>query len=170
MVIEDTGKTWPVQDAKCAVLVASRDIYREVYNIHTSVLLNVSPFVLKMLTEYVKDSERDEFASVRDVLEENRAFARNLLEDSLLQWQAPMTGVSVAWFRIRYPRITSPVLQSRLRANGTYVLPGTYFYWKHRATGLRYVRVALARDPSHFKASLRNLRTTLDAIASEWSD
>lgn len=72
ITIEDTGKTWPIQDAKCAMLCCSEDLYDDLYNIHTSVLLNVSPFVLTMVRGYVRDSIADGFASVRDVLTTNR--------------------------------------------------------------------------------------------------
>jgi hypothetical protein len=60
-VIEDTGKTWPIQDAKAALIKCSRDIYPDIYNIHTSYLLNVSPFILNLVTRYVLDSEKRQF-------------------------------------------------------------------------------------------------------------
>src|SRR4029077_18285200 len=44
ITIEDTGKTWPLQDAKVAIVKTSKDLHDEIYNIHTSYLLNVSPF------------------------------------------------------------------------------------------------------------------------------
>ncbi len=62
IAMEDTGKTWPLQDAKAAMIKASVDIYDDIYNIHTAYLLNVSPFILNVLTQYVLDSEKDNFA------------------------------------------------------------------------------------------------------------
>jgi hypothetical protein len=79
MALEDTGKTWPIQDAKCAALTVSRDIAPEVWNNHTSVLLNVSPFVLNVVGHYVQDAISDKMASVRDVISTNRAVLREAL-------------------------------------------------------------------------------------------
>jgi aspartate/methionine/tyrosine aminotransferase len=162
MVLEDTGKTWPVQDAKCALISTSDDIWNDVYNIHTSVLLNVSPFVLNMLTRYVEDSIQDGFASVRDVLEQNREVARKALHDSILEYQTPAANVSVAWFRVRPPELTATELQRILVRDEIYVLPGTYFFWHEPARGERFVRIALARDPVMFAEAVTRLREVLD--------
>ncbi len=80
IAMEDTGKTWPLQDAKCVTIMASRSLNDDIYKIVTSVLLNVSPFVLKLVTQYVKDSTEDNSSSVRDLLDVNRQCARQYLE------------------------------------------------------------------------------------------
>ena len=135
IAIEDTGKTWPLQDAKCALLTVSQDIYEEVYNIHTAVLLNVSPFILNLVTQYVCDSERDNFHSVKSLLDTNRKLAKSELSGTLLQYQEPKTKVSVAWFKIQQPEITSTEIQKMILSNGVYVLPGTYFFWSNHIKG-----------------------------------
>src|SRR5262249_16315461 len=56
IAMEDPGKPWPMQDAKCGTIMASRDLDDDIYKIVTSVLLNVSPFILKLVTRYVQDS------------------------------------------------------------------------------------------------------------------
>lgn len=162
MAIEDTGKTWPVQDAKCALITASDDIRETVYNIHTSVLLNVSPFVLNMLTQYIEDSIDDDFCSIRDVLTHNRETARSALAGSILQYQEPVMPVSVAWFQINDPELTASELQSDLLGEGVYVLPGRYFYWSQPSKGDSFVRIALARDPKMFTTAMTRLRRVLD--------
>jgi aspartate/methionine/tyrosine aminotransferase len=161
MTIEDTGKTWPIQDAKCALLTVSDDIYEAVYNIHTSVLLNVSPFVLNLVTHYVEDSMEDGWESIRNVLETNRQAARGLLDGTILRYQDAVVPVSVAWFEITRPDLTATELQRILHSHGIYVLPGTYFYWDNPARGDRYVRMALARDPEMFRAAMITLRGVL---------
>lgn len=161
MTIEDTGKTWPIQDAKCALLTVSDDIHEAVYNIHTSVLLNVSPFVLNLVTHYVEDSMEDGWASIRDVLETNRQAARRLLDGTILRYREPVVPVSVAWFEIARPDLTATELQRILHGHGIYVLPGTYFYWNEPARGERFVRMALARDPEMFRSAMVTLRGVL---------
>jgi aspartate/methionine/tyrosine aminotransferase len=165
LAIEDTGKTWPVQDAKCAMLTPSDDIYQVVYDLHTSVLLNVSPFVLNMLRHYVEESARDGMASVRDLLNTNRATAVKALDGSLLKYQEPFASVSVAWFKLDHPMLTGTELQREAAKADVYVLPGKYFYWSQPSKGEQYVRIALARDAEMFAEAMVKLRARLDAYA-----
>ncbi|WP_432065714.1 aminotransferase class I/II-fold pyridoxal phosphate-dependent enzyme [Streptomyces sp. C10-9-1] len=165
MVMEDTGKTWPIQDAKCAMITASRDIQDEVYNLHTSVLLNVSPFVLNMVTQYVEDSISDGFASVRGIIETNGEAARKALSGSVLEFQEPVVGTSVAWFRITPENLTATELQAVLFDEEVYVLPGTFFYWNTPARGERYLRLALAREPEVFAGAMERMRKVLERYA-----
>jgi aspartate/methionine/tyrosine aminotransferase len=161
LIIEDTGKTWPIQDAKCAMLTTSDDIREDVYNLHTSVLLNVSPFVLNMVSHYIEDSIDDSLASVGDIIARNREVARTGLDGTVLEYIEPVVNVSVAWFRITDPDLTATRLQQILQESDVYVLPGTYFYWNQPARGERYVRLALARDPGLFAQAIRVIGETL---------
>ncbi|MFC0861221.1 aspartate/tyrosine/aromatic aminotransferase [Sphaerimonospora cavernae] len=161
MALEDTGKTWPVQDAKCAMLTVSDDIKDDVYNIQTAVLLNVSPFVLHFLTQYVEDSIEDNFASVRDVITENRAMAVKAMQGTILEYVEPVVNTSVAWFRVKPADLTATALQEKLLESEVYVLPGTYFYWNDPARGERYVRLALARRPGTFACAMNRMREVL---------
>jgi len=130
--LEDTGKTWPVRDARCAMLTVSENIWESVYNIHTSVMLNVSPFVLNFLTEYVNDSLRYGLAAVRDVVARNRQEALRVLRGSLLVHQEPMANVSVAWFRIADENVTALALQQALVQADVYVLRAPTFAGANR--------------------------------------
>jgi aspartate/methionine/tyrosine aminotransferase len=160
IAMEDTGKTWPLQDAKCATIMASRDLDAEVYEIVTSVLLNVSPFILKLVTRYVQDSGADDFASVRELLETNRQCAREYLGPRL-SYCEPMVKTSVAWFRIKDPAQSSDALQAYLLSHQIYVLQGKYFFWSHPQRGQRFIRVALARNPDDFVQAMIAMRNAL---------
>lgn len=163
LVLEDTGKTWPVQDAKCALLTTSDNIHQAVYDIHTSVLLNVSPFVLNMLTRYLEDSIADNLRGVRDVLQQNRCAVQKALANTILDYQEPVANVSVAWAKITDHTVTATTLQQRLaQERQVYLLPGTFFFWSDPSQGEQYVRIALARDPQMFAAAMHNLRRVLD--------
>lgn len=161
MAIEDTGKTWPVQDAKCAMLTVSEDLREAVYNIHTAVLLNVSPFVLNVLSRYIEDSIADGFASVRDVISVNRASVRLAVSGTMLELIDPVVDTSVAWCHINDPEVDAQTLQQRLLTHEVYVLPGTYFYWDNPARGSHYIRLALARQPREFRAAMTAMREVL---------
>jgi aspartate/methionine/tyrosine aminotransferase len=161
IAIEDTGKTWPVQDAKCAILMASDDIWNDIYNIHTSVLLNVSPFVLQLLQAYIEDSIDDDLASVRNVSAANREAATSALAGSILEYQAPTVNISVAWFKINHERLWATRLHADLVDIGIAVLPGTGFFWSTPSRGQDYVRIALARDPQMFASAVTQLGAAL---------
>jgi len=163
IAMEDTGKTWPIQDAKCATLLASRDINDDMYKFVTSVLLNVSPFVLKLVTAYVRDSDMDQFASVRELLDTNREMARKMLDTPTLSYCEPMINTSVAWFRIEDPRWSADDLQAYLLEYQIYVLSGKYFYWSQPQRGQRYIRIALARDTAVFAQAMMAIRAALNA-------
>ncbi|MEU6065742.1 MULTISPECIES: aminotransferase class I/II-fold pyridoxal phosphate-dependent enzyme [Streptomyces] len=165
LAIEDTGKTWPVQDAKAAMITPSDDIHEDVYNLHTSVLLNVSPFVLNMLTQYVEDSRADQLASVREVLGVNRDAIGKALDGTVLELQDPIAEVSVAWARINHPELTATELQRVLGAAEVYVLPGRYFFWSQPDKGESYLRFALAREPRTFADAMGRMREALDRHA-----
>ncbi|GAA0377382.1 aminotransferase class I/II-fold pyridoxal phosphate-dependent enzyme [Streptomyces blastmyceticus] len=166
IALEDTGKTWPLQDAKCALLTCSRDLHEDVYNIHTSVLLDVSPFILNFLSRYVEDSIEDGMASVRDVITRNREAAQKALAGSLLEHIEPAVNVSVAWFRIQDANVKATDLQRHLAQHEVYVLPGTFFFWNEPERGESYVRLALARDPGEFLASVTRLREAVDGYGA----
>lgn len=155
IAMEDTGKTWPIQDAKCSTLQVSKNINNDIYNIVTSVLLNVSPFILKMITRYIEDSEKDNFSSVRSVLETNRNLALKYLDGGLLKYCLPKINTSVAWFEITDPDINADKLQEMLKTRNVYVLPGKYFYWANPERGQRYIRIALARDSDIFLDAMK---------------
>jgi len=167
IAMEDTGKTWPVQDAKCAIIKTSKNLTEDIRNIQTSYLLNVSPFILSFLTEYILDSERDQFASVYELLGRNRDSAKRFLDGSMLEYQEPDCDVSVAWFKIRDSSIRATDLQKAILQEGVYVLPGTYFYWCEPERGDHFIRIALARNADIFEQALRLIRKGFDRYARE---
>jgi aspartate/methionine/tyrosine aminotransferase len=161
LAIEDTGKTWPVQDAKCALLTVSADLQQQIWDLQTAVLLNVSPFVLHMLTAYIEDSIADQLFSVRSVVSKNRAILEEAIAGTELVLQQPLVDTSVAWLRLSRRSAPATLVQKRLRALGIYVLPGTYFYWSSPERGEDYLRIALARDPELFAEACRALSDAL---------
>lgn len=163
---EDTGKTWPLQDTKVAILKTSENIYREVYNIYTAYLLNVSPFILNVVNEYILDSEKDNFSSVFNLLETNRVIAHEILHDSVLRIIDPVAKVSVLWCEITDERVRATELKEYLTQFGVHVLPGTYFFWNDPARGERFIRIAIARDTAIFREGMLALKNALNTFKS----
>ena len=164
IAIEDTGKTWPLQDTKVSLIKTSDNLYREVYDIHSAYLLNVSPFILNLVTQYILDSEKDNFSSVVSLINRNRDIAIEKLSGSLLMPLDQEVGVSVLWCRIRSPEMSSTQLTTFLACHDIHILPGTYFFWNKKETGEEYVRIALARDTEVFVNYIDHLVSTLNLL------
>jgi len=161
IAMEDTGKTWPLQDAKVSTILPSKDLVPEIYPIVTSVLLNVSPFILNLITEYVKASQVDNFQSVSSLLERNRDIAKQILAGTILKYIEPQIKTSVSWFEITDPTISADDLHQHLLEFGVYVLSGRFFYWYNPSKGQRYIRLALARDTDVFTDSVKAIKEGL---------
>ena len=144
------------------MLKTSKDLHEKIYSIYTSYLLNVSPFILNLVTQYILDSEKDGFKSVNDLLDRNRELATNKLEGSMLEFQEPKSKVSVAWFKIKNSKVKATELQKIILAEGVYVLPGTYFFWSNHERGEQYIRIALARNTEMFEPAVKLVRSALD--------
>ncbi|NEC86173.1 aminotransferase class I/II-fold pyridoxal phosphate-dependent enzyme [Streptomyces sp. SID12501] len=162
LCVEDTGKTWPTLDLKCSILATSRDLYEPLCELHNDMMLNVSPFVLHLLTRYLEDSVRRGLeATVRRLVRDNRAVLRRTLEGTVLTPAEPDPTISVEWACIDSPALTALDVVRLLGDVGVGILPGDHFYWDDPATGSRYVRFALARDPAMFAAACARMRAVL---------
>lgn len=162
IAMEDTGKTWPLQDAKVSTILCSKKLDDEIYPIVTSVLLNVSPFILNVVTQYVKASKVDNFSSVANLLDHNREIAKEMLAGSILRYCEPQIRTSVAWFEIMASAVTADELHKHLLQYDVYVLSGRYFYWHNPDKGQRYVRLALARNTDVFTESVMAIQHGLE--------
>lgn len=161
IAIEDTGKTWPLQDTKVSLIKVSDNLFKEIYDIHSAYLLNVSPFVLNLVTQYILDSEKDNFSSVISLINRNREIALEKLSGSILVPLNQEVEVSVLWCKLINPEISSTELTAFLANHEIHILPGTYFFWNKKEIGEEYVRIALARDTNVFINCIDHLVLTL---------
>ena len=150
IAIEDTGKTWPLQDTKVSLIKMSNNLFKEIYDVHTAYLLNVSPFILNLVTQYILDSEKDNFSSVVNLIKKNREIALEKLSGSILKPIEQAVGVSVLWCKLQDSELSSTELTNFLASHNVHILPGTYFFWNKKEVGDSYVRIALARDTDTF--------------------
>ncbi|MFJ4830366.1 aminotransferase class I/II-fold pyridoxal phosphate-dependent enzyme [Streptomyces sp. NPDC088747] len=164
LCVEDTGKTWPTLEMKCSILATSRDLHESLYELHNDMLLNVSPFVLHLMSRYLEDSGRRGLeATVRRLVRRNRAVLRRTLAGTVLAPAQPAPTISVEWTHIISPTLTALDVVRLLGEAGVGILPGDHFYWDDPAIGSRYVRFALARDPAVFAAACARMRAVLIA-------
>ncbi|WP_051765546.1 pyridoxal phosphate-dependent aminotransferase [Streptomyces sp. NRRL F-5135] len=162
VVVEDTGKTWPTQDLKCSILAVSADLHESVLELHNDILLNVSPFILQLLTAYLRDTERNGLQqTIWSVVRANRTSLRKALEGTVLVPAQPESTISVEWVRIDHPSLRSDDLVDMLAKSQVGILPGDHFYWDDHETGSHFIRFALAREERWFATACRSLREAL---------
>lgn len=163
VIIEDTGKVWPALDLKFSILNCHPALSEKIYDIHSDFLLNVSPFILRVLPEFFEASKKEGFKSTRQLVKKNRAYLRDTLAGTFLEVAFPDSNISVEFLRINAP-IKSTEVQTHLAYDGVYVLPGDMFFWNTPALGQSYIRIALAREFNQFKASIDKLSDALKRL------
>jgi aspartate/methionine/tyrosine aminotransferase len=156
ITIEDTGKTWPTLDLKTGFVVASPGIHRCLTDITDDVLLNVSPFCLRILKEYILQERSVVENSARSVATENREILRSYLSRTSLDTVDRHSTISVEWIGLPAGWHSVRVCEWLYQRSIT-ILPGTQFFWAQEELGLPYVRVALMRPPSSFEAAAKAL-------------
>ncbi len=148
MVIEDTGKTWPTLEIKAPFISVSGRLAPAIARINSDFLLHVSPFALRLLTDFIDLSAADGRRSIRALVAENRARLNAVLLPTFLHpVESPF--MSVSWLRID-DSITASDLVKALGSQGVHALPGNDFFWSDERLGDSFLRVALVRDTSMF--------------------
>jgi aspartate/methionine/tyrosine aminotransferase len=162
LTIEDTGKTFPTLDLKVSLFSSSDDLFPDIYELHNDILLNVSPFILRLMIEYLKDAQAEGLqATIWGLIDRNRAALRHALRHSVLVPANSETHVSVEWLVISDMSLSGQAVVALLHNADIGLLPGAPFYWNNPDHGERYVRVALMRDPDLFGAACDRLADAL---------
>jgi aspartate/methionine/tyrosine aminotransferase len=165
VLVEDTGKTWPTSEIKAPFFAVSGSggLFDRIYDIYTDFLLHVSPVGIELMHEFIRLSERDDMASIHEVIRMNRkALCENLAGTFLTPCERPFA--SVAWLRIDHS-LNSLALKQVLDEHGVFVLPGNHFFWHDRSQGEQFIRVALARDADMFREAARLLGEVCRKVA-----
>lgn len=163
--IEDTGKTWPLLDLKVGMIISDPRTQESVRAIADDYLLNVSPLVFRMLTEYI---ESDPSRSWLEVVDINRHELAGALSDTGAQIAEGAAPVSVAWLTLP-PGWDGDELCRWLSARGVSLCPGAQFYWNAPERGRGHVRVALLRPVDYFGSAVAQLRRLLSTYQPQAS-
>lgn len=160
IVLEDTGKTWPTLELKVGITLANDSVYQYLLDITNDFLLNVSPFTLTLLTEYMNVERKNKsHLGSQKIVAANRVSLRKILEELPLEEVNPNSKLSVAW--IKLPNMWNSMSFCKWLGNhGVHVLPGGPFYWNNPRLGDSYIRIALARPRDYFKNAINHFRKT----------
>src|SRR5690606_32578789 len=126
---EDTGKTWPTLDLKLGIMLTSKSLYSKLQDINNDFLLNVSPFIFKLLTKYIRvESSATLNLSPQKTIQHNRQLIQHVLQKTPLKVVSPASLLSVEWIQLP-PGWKSSAFSAWLQKKGIFVLPGIPFYW-----------------------------------------
>jgi len=162
IAIEDTGKTWPTQDAKISLVSSSSNIYLDLYSIYTTYILNVSPFILILMISYIDNSINDNFKSMNNLLDKNRKYLKDKMNKTFINVLPSRVPTSVAWCAVN--KQTSLDVQKILVDEGIYTISGSYFFWSNKEKGSSFIRVALARNHDMFFPAVEKLSSIIKGI------
>jgi aspartate/methionine/tyrosine aminotransferase len=148
--IEDTGKTWPTLDLKTGFILSSQHLYAPLESISDDILLNISPFILALISEYIFiERYLPKRESVVGIAESNRQTLRQVLLDTPIEISSPASNISVEW--IRLPNSWDSVHFCQwLESRQIYLLPGPPFFWDNPERGSSHARIALMRPERFF--------------------
>jgi aspartate/methionine/tyrosine aminotransferase len=145
IVIEDTGKLWPVHELKIGMLAYSSRTTLPIERAFSESLLSASPVVLQLVTALARDWADGGYERARALVETNRSVVKEAIEAVGLRLADPDSQISVARIELPDGGPDSALLYKDLLGRGVHVLPCVPFHWADREGGLRFIRLSLAR-------------------------
>lgn len=152
IVIEDTGKIFPTLDLKIGALLASDNVRKSLQLITDDFLLNVSPFIFKLLSMYAKNESTRKHFSFQKIVGQNRKFIYESIDTQFIRTTNDKAKTSVEWLHLT-KKWKSAELCRWLGKRNMHVLPGEQFFWNQPILGDRYIRIALMRPTKQFAGS-----------------
>lgn len=157
ITIEDTGKLWPTHELKIGLLAYSVRTVLPIERAFSESLLAASPVVLQLVEAFAADWADGGYQRARDLVERNRAVVRDTIAAVALRLADPTSQISVARIELPENGPDSTLLYKDLLKRGVHVLPCAPFHWADPKSGLRYIRVSLARPFETVQAAARTL-------------
>ena len=162
LTFEDTGKTWPLSDTKVGITVCSADTAPIIYRLHDELLLNVSPFHLLLITEFIKHTlDKGFYNTIRQSVEHNRALIHTLVAKGLVE-HASQWSYNVPMALLKLPReLHATRFWANLRRKGVDVLPAKNYFWSRSQDGESLLRIPLSRPKEDVETAIPLIEETL---------
>ncbi|TDC74549.1 aminotransferase class I/II-fold pyridoxal phosphate-dependent enzyme [Streptomyces hainanensis] len=145
VVIEDTGKLWPLSELKLGLVAYSENCSLALREHLSDILLTVSPLILALVAEFAEDGREGGYRRLHSLIAANRRALTDALAGTGATVPGPTADVSVSLVELP-AHLTARDVWQDLRNAGLHVLPGGHFFWADAPRGDRYIRVALGRD------------------------
>lgn len=163
IIVEDSGKLWPVLEMKLGFVAVSRHWREQVEHALSDILLSVSPLVLALVRELSRDAMAGGMQKMQQLISRNRRIVsdavRSLSDVRVLDEEA---RVSVLRLEFESSDLATEV-REELHLTGMHVLPCDQFHWSDPSQGRRTLRIALSRDESVIQ---RLVTTLIDVMSS----
>ncbi|MDJ0004846.1 aminotransferase class I/II-fold pyridoxal phosphate-dependent enzyme [Rhodococcus fascians] len=160
VVIEDTGKIWPMHELKVGMLIHSENIGPNLAKIHSDILLAVSPVIMQMVERLAIDAVNGGIDDLHAHIAQNREIVHQELRTVpgiSYPFSDNMISVEVVDLGHRY----AEQVWNELRARSVYLLPCEAFYWNAPERGAHQLRIALSRDPERVRWAMQVLAEVL---------
>ena len=164
IVAEDTGKLWPIAGLKLGFL-AYGDTDLPLAAAASDILLTAPAFTSIMVERFSLDMASGGMAELHARIAANRELLQNALGGCERAVVVDL-GSKASVARVRLPPgLSSTRVWGRLLRHGVHAVPCRPFYWARPATGERYIRIALAREPDVVERAAVALRLCVEESA-----
>ncbi|GAB3147072.1 aminotransferase class I/II-fold pyridoxal phosphate-dependent enzyme [Micromonospora sonneratiae] len=158
VVIEDTGKLWPVLELKLGFIAVSKHWQTEFEQVLSDILLSVSPLVLSLVEKLAEDAANGGLQRLQELMIVNRTTVANAVAE-MPGVVCPDTDARVSVTRIQFPSaVAADRVHAGLLERGIHVLPCGPFHWAQPQKPVDTLRVALARNPDEVARAMTQLR------------
>jgi enduracididine biosynthesis enzyme MppP len=158
VVIEDTGKLWPLLELKLGFIAVSRHWQHEFEHVLSDILLSVSPLVLVLIEQFAQDASNGGLADLHQLIASNRAKVVRAV-DEIAGVNCPNPDARVSVMCIEFPNaVETERAYAALRARDVHVLPCGPFHWARPDEPSNLLRIALARNTDEIVRAMAELR------------
>jgi aspartate/methionine/tyrosine aminotransferase len=165
VVIEDTGKLWPLGGIRLSFLVFAAGSKLGIPEASADLLLQAPPFSALVVEAFARDMANGGMTAIHDRLRRNRGILADSLDGSPAATLVD-TESRVSMSLIRLADRSSTRLWGRLLRDGVHAVPGRPIWWARPNEGERYLRVALAREPEVIERAGAAIRAAVDGGAA----
>jgi aspartate/methionine/tyrosine aminotransferase len=167
VVIEDTGKTWPTQDAKVSLLVYSEPLAEHLRLLYEDIFLCSSNFTLALLNSFMQKTRALGVDKIvhQEVDKRTIHVERSLLRTPLVLVRSNRAcAMPLAWIDCSATGLTDLEFVRELSGYQISLLPGRYFYWASQEWHTSHVRLSLMKPDRVFYKAVDALSETVQKI------
>lgn len=160
VMIEDTGKIWPMHELKVGMLLHSANVGLNLAKIHSDILLAVSPVIMRMVDRLAEDAASGGITDLHAHIAHNRTIVHQELANIpglSFPYADNMISVEVVDLGGR----SAEEVWEKLRARNVFLLPCEAFYWDAPEQGAHQLRISLARDSGRIRWAMQSLAEVL---------
>lgn len=167
VVIEDTGKLWPMLELKAGFLAWGENTRLDIVDAFSDVLLSISPVVLLLITRLARDAAEGGYDALREDLQRNRKVLADRFAGSPLNLTDPDARISVARVTLPDTGVKATRFYELMVERGVHILPCDAFHWANVEEGSRFLRVSLARGRDEVELAAKVLADVAHTLVTE---